>query len=98
MPAWGREPGILDANISLTQAHLLGPRIGVDFDLIDDREFRRGVELHLQRRLVSGETPVSDAELSLIGITVQARLREAPEFYSRLDQMLWAQHQAERLH
>jgi len=90
--------------IALADARRIGDRLGVDWDAIDPAELRRGIEVELE--LAGGgptATPepatAADDDVALTaGRTAWERLREVPDYYTRLDELAAAaeQHRSRR--
>lgn len=62
----------------------IGNAIGVDWNLVDREQFRRGIEVELEHGLVNRYTNVTDNDRLITGKIALAHLNEFPDYYSRL--------------
>jgi len=72
---------------TLTEAQTIGEAIGVDFTIIDQEEFRKGLAVELEHGSVFAGTNVTDDDETLTGKIAWAHLREIPDYYTRLLKM-----------
>jgi hypothetical protein len=66
-----------ERRVSLADARGIGERLGADWDAVDPAELRRGIE-------VERDSCGSDLEAGRLAL---ARLREVPDYYTRLDEL-----------
>jgi len=65
----------------------IGSKLGIDWQVIDPQEFRRGLEVELEHGARDLQTNVTDDNLLLTGKIAWAHLKEFPDYYTRLDRM-----------
>jgi hypothetical protein len=74
----------------------VGDRLGVDWNAVEPAEFRRGLEVEVAQAAVNPAPPgiapetttgTADDPLLSAGRIVSTRLREVPDFYTRLDEL-----------
>ena len=69
-------------------AKRIGEEIGVDFDVIDLEQFRKGIEVELEHgSLYTPETDVIGMDLAKSGKIAWAHIKEIPDYYDRLEKM-----------
>ena len=71
----------------LDEARQLGTELGIDFDVVELEQFRRGLEVELEHGLVDPQTNVTNDDLMLTGKIAWAHLKEFADYYTRLDAM-----------
>ena len=71
----------------LDEARQLGIELGIDFDVVELEQFRRGLEVELEHGLVDPQTNVTNDDLMLTGKIAWAHLKEFADYYTRLDAM-----------
>jgi hypothetical protein len=87
-------------NFSLEEAQEIGARLGIDWQLVNQAEFRRGLEVELEHGARDPQTNVTGDDLQLTGKIAWAHLKEFPDYYTRLDKLeaeaeaYWAQARA----
>lgn len=83
--------------ITRDTARAVGDRLGIDWDAVDAAEFRRGLEVESEQAAATAAAPADDPLLTA-GRAAWARLREVPDFYTRLDELAAAaeKHRARR--
>jgi len=74
----------------------VGERLGIDWNAVEPAEFRRGLEVEVELAAVDSAAPgiapgttagTADDPLLSAGRIVWTRLREVPDFYTRLDEL-----------
>lgn len=60
---------------------------GIDHDICESGEFRRGMEVELEHGLRDTWTDVTENDQILPGKIALAYLREFPDYYTRLDRL-----------
>lgn len=78
---------MLAKEIDLDSARAIGDRIGVDWNLVAVREFRKGLEVELEHGSHDPQTNVTNDDMVLTGKIALAHLKEVPDYYSRLEKM-----------
>lgn len=73
--------------IDLDQARNIGNRIGIDWNTVDLREFRKGLEVELEHGSRDPQTNVTNDDTVLTGKIALAHLKEVPDYYTRLEKM-----------
>ena len=76
--------------LTLEDARRIGDRLGVDWDAIDPAELRRGIEVEIEQAggaAVDTTTDATGDDLLSAGRVAWLRLREVPDFYTRLDEL-----------
>jgi len=76
--------------LTLEDARRIGDRLGVDWDAIDPAELRRGIEVEIEQAGGAAvDTTAADTgdDLLSAGRVAWLRLREVPDFYTRLDEL-----------
>jgi len=73
--------------ISTEEAERLGATLGVDWTKIPVEQFRRGLEVELERGAHDPETNVTDDDMTVTGKIAWAHLKEFPDYYTRLDKL-----------
>jgi hypothetical protein len=73
--------------ISLEKARLVGVRLGINWTQVDLVQFRRGLEVELKHGARDPENNVTNDDLMLTGKIALAHLKEARDYYTRLDQL-----------
>lgn len=76
-----------DRSVSADTAREIGARLGIDWDVVDPEQFRRGLEVELEHGASDRETNVTDDDLALTGKIAWAHLKEIRDYYTRLDAM-----------
>ncbi len=72
---------------SVEEAKAIGDKIGVDWDLYDLEQFRRGLEVELEHGTHDPQTNVTNDDEILTGKIALAHLKEIKDYYTRLDKM-----------
>jgi hypothetical protein len=73
--------------IDLDEARNVGSQIGVDWNTVDLREFRKGLEVELEHGSRDPQTNVTNNDMVLTGKIALAHLKELPDYYTRLEKM-----------
>lgn len=73
--------------VSQRKAKKIGEELGVDWNLIDAEELRRGMEVELEHGRRDPATDVTGDDLLLTGKIALAHLHEFPDYYARLARM-----------
>lgn len=70
------------------EARQIGEKIGVDWNEVDIKEFRRGLEVELEHGSEWGDaTNVTKDDPIITGKIAWAHLKEIKDYYTRLDKM-----------
>lgn len=69
------------------EARDIGDKIGLDFNVYDLDEFRRGLAVELEHGLNDPETNVTNDDPLVTGKIAWAHLKEIPDYYTRLEKM-----------
>jgi len=69
------------------EARRVGASLGVDWQVIDLGQFRRGLEVELEHGARDPETDVTHDDIALTGKIAWAHLKEFPDYYTRLDKL-----------
>jgi hypothetical protein len=72
---------------TLAQAKQVGNRLGIDWELVDLEQFRRGLEVELEHGAHDPETDVTHDDPLLTGKIAWAHLKEFRDYYTRLDEL-----------
>ena len=72
-------------NISVTEAKMIGDAIGINWNIIDIHQFRRGLEVELEHGLVDSNTNVTNNDMLTTGKIALAHINELSDYYTRLD-------------
>jgi len=72
---------------SVEEAKAIGDKIGMDWDLYDLEQFRRGLEVELEHGTHDPQTNVTNDDEILTGKIALAHLKEIKDYYTRLDKM-----------
>jgi hypothetical protein len=78
---------MLSRAFTTEEAKKIGDQIGADWNTINLEEFRVGLIVELEHELNGKETDVKNDDFSDIGKVALARLKETPDYYSRLRKM-----------
>ncbi len=69
------------------EAREIGNQLGMDWEVIDLKEFRRGLKVELEHGSRNADTDVTHDDPSLTGKIAWAHLKEFPDYYTRLHRM-----------
>lgn len=69
------------------EARKIGDQIGIDFEVYDLDEFRRGLAVELEHGSHDPETNVTNSDPLITGKIAWAHLKEIPDYYTRLEKM-----------
>lgn len=72
-------------SISYEQAYNVGDALGINWNVIDINQFRRGLEVELEHGLVANSTDVTHNDILLTGKIALAHLNELSDYYTRLE-------------
>jgi Protein of unknown function (DUF5661) len=72
---------------SVEEAQMLGRKVGIDFNVIDIEEFRKGLAVELEHGTAHIETNVTDDNEIITAKIAWAHLMEIPDYYTRLLKM-----------
>jgi hypothetical protein len=72
---------------TMDEARKIGEQIGIDFNVYDLDQFRRGLAVELEHGAHDPETNVTDGDLAMTGKIAWAHLKEIPDYYTRLEKM-----------
>lgn len=84
--------------ISCNIATRVGAALEIDWAQIDHNEFRRGLELELEREWRNPDTNLSDHDLVITGQVVLAHIEASSDYYSRLERLAAGDGACEALH
>jgi hypothetical protein len=73
--------------ISPDEAKEVGAGLGIDWNMIDVEQFRRGLEVELEHGSRDPETDVTNDDMTLTGKIAWAHLKEFADYYTRLDKL-----------
>jgi len=69
------------------EAKSIGDSIGIDFNIYDIEQFRKGLTIELEHGANDPDTNVTNDDLSITGKIAWAHLKEIPDYYTRLEKM-----------
>lgn len=69
------------------EAHEIGSQLGIDFEVYDFDEFRKGLAVELEHGSDDPETNVTNGDPLITGKIAWAHLKEIPDYYTRLKKM-----------
>jgi len=69
------------------EAKSIGDSIGIDFNIYDIEQFRKGLTIELEHGVNDPDTNVTNDDLSITGKIAWAHLKEIPDYYTRLEKM-----------
>jgi hypothetical protein len=70
------------------QAKEVGNKLGIDWQKVDQEQFRRGLEVEMEHGSAFGaDTNVTNDDELMTGKIAWAHLKEIPDYYTRLDKM-----------
>ena len=72
-------------SISVQEAKLVGDAIGIDWNVVDINQFRRGLEVELEHGLVTSGTNVTNDDMLTTGKIALAHINEISDYYTKLD-------------
>jgi hypothetical protein len=72
---------------TLDEARKIGEQIGVDFDVYDLDQFRRGLAVELEHGSHDPRTNVTNNDPLVTAKIAWAHLKEIPDYYTRLAKM-----------
>lgn len=72
---------------TIEEARAIGNQIGIDFEVFDLDEFRRGLAVELEHGARDPETNVTNGDPVVTGKIAWAHLKEIPDYYTRLEKM-----------
>jgi hypothetical protein len=84
--------------ISRNIATRVGAALEIEWTLIDHNEFRRGLELELEREWRNPDTDLSRHDLMVTGQVVLAHIEASSDYYSRLERLAGGDGACEALH
>lgn len=73
--------------VDAAEAKRVGALLGISFERVDPKEFRRGLEVELEHGAHDPETNVTNDDIVLTGKIAWAHLKEFPDYYTRLDRL-----------
>jgi hypothetical protein len=65
----------------------IGAKLGINWEMVNSEEFRRGLEVELEHGARDPQTNVTGDDLQLTGKIAWAHLKEFPDYYTRLDKL-----------
>lgn len=77
----------MERNFDAHDAEELGKQVGIDFNVVDLEEFRKGLAVELEHGLKDPETNVTNDDLVMTAKIAWAHLKELPDYYTRLAKM-----------
>jgi hypothetical protein len=72
---------------TLEETKCIGEIIGINWNIYDIEQFRKGLEVELEHGLCNPLTNVTNDDLIMTGKIALAHLNEIPDYYDRLDKM-----------
>ena len=72
----------------LDEAKKVGDSIGVDWTAVEAEQFRKGLEFEFEHGTRYPETNVTNDDPVLTGKLAWAHLKDIPDYYSRLEDMV----------
>lgn len=72
---------------TLAEARRIGNIIGVNWQLYDVEQFRKGVDVELEHGSRDPQTDVTHDDPVLTGKIALAHMKEFPDYYARLERM-----------
>lgn len=69
-------------------ARRIGDAIGIDWGKYDLEQFRIGLRIELEHGTVDPQTNVTDDDEVVTGKIALAHLKEIPDYYTRLEEMV----------
>lgn len=72
---------------SSEEARSIGDKIGIDWEIYDIEQFRRGLEVEMEHGSHDPQTNVTNDDEILTGKIALAHLKEIGDYYTRLDKM-----------
>jgi len=73
---------------TVEEARQIGEQVGIDFDIVDIEQLRRGLEVELEHGMLWGDaTNVTKDDPLITARIAWAHLKEIPDYYTRLDKM-----------
>lgn len=73
--------------ITAEEARSIGASLGIHWSMVDQEEFRRGLEVEFEHGSHDPETDVTHDDPGLTGKIAWAHLKEIPDYYTRLGKM-----------
>jgi hypothetical protein len=73
--------------VGAQEAQQVGAALGIDWNKVDQEQFRRGLEVELEHGAHDPETDVTNDDIYLTGKIAWAHLKEFPDYYTRLDKL-----------
>ena len=70
--------------IDTTKAKEIGDQLGIDWKIVDIKEFTEGIKVEFEHGTRYPETNVTNNDLELTGKIAWAHLKEFPDYYTRL--------------
>ena len=74
-------------SFSKDEAKVIGDQLGIDWEIIELEQFRRGMDVELEHGLVDDVTNVTNDDALMTGKIALAHLNEFADYYIRLDKM-----------
>ena len=72
---------------TLEEARTIGTLLGIDWQLVDEEEFRMGLGIELEHGARDEQTDVTHSDEQLTGKIAWAHLKEISDYYTRLKKM-----------
>lgn len=72
---------------SIEEARRVGDLIGVDWQLYDLEQFRRGMDVEFEHGAHDPQTDVTHDDAVVTGKIALAHMKEFPDYYERLERM-----------
>jgi hypothetical protein len=73
--------------ITLEEAQRVGDEIGVDWDVYDLEQLRKGMDVELEHGSHDPQTNVTNDDPGMTGKNALAHIKDFPDYYDRLEQM-----------
>ena len=77
----------LKNDFTMEEAEQIGNMIGINWQMIDPDQFRKGLHVELEHGLIDPETNVSNDDPLITGKIAMAHLKEFADYYDRLEKM-----------
>jgi hypothetical protein len=72
---------------TLEEAIEIGNKLGIDWGVLDQEQFRMGLDVELEHGLISPSTNVTNDDPIMTGKIALAHMNEFADYYERLEKM-----------
>lgn len=72
---------------TLEEARSIGNNLGINWDKVDQEQFRMGLEVESEHGGHDPETNVTNDDITVTAKIAWAHLKEIPDYYTRLSKM-----------